>query len=596
MAEYTFSFANSIQWPGDKDQYNIRVITQDRTLNSEFENLASTTNINGKTVNVSFSSYVSIPSQVDILFVSSTYNGALQSIIDRISGKPILIITERSQDQLYVMINFTGGSQVFEFNRVNIVNQGLTITPGFNQLGGREIDVAKLYQQIRDAVKDFEERSKAEKDRIDSLNLRSVAGMRIMQNQNQEIAEGQKALDSLVTEFANSQRRLDALTQTLNEKEQDLVILSDEILSQQSKVEEGNETLEQQKIRIQQQDAEIALREDRLDKMSTTVKEQANMLTIIVPFSIFLIIVLIFAYRAYQARRRDAKKLNQQKEELSELLEELQSTQTQLVQSEKMASLGVLTAGIAHEINNAINYVYSGIHVLDSKFTQIKPVFNTLRTIDNRDEDLRTKVEQLMTQREEVEYDDAESVMDTMIKSIRVGAERTTEIVKGLRTFSRSEDETMQEIDIHQDIDVALLLLQNRIKQNVSIDRLLTDEMPTVFGYPGQIGQALLNIISNAVDAVGDKEKGRIRIETSFIRGHVFISIKDNGVGIQPEDVDKIFDPFFTTKKIGEGTGLGLSITYGIIEKHHGIIKVNSIPGKGTEFKIKLPLNDQPLN
>ena len=163
--------------------------------------------------------------------------------------KPILIITEQSQDQLYVMINFTGGSQAFEFNRANIVNQGLTITPGFNQLGGREIDVAKLYQQIRDAVKDFEERSKAERDRIDSLNLRSVAGMRIMQNQNQEIAEGQKALDSLVTEFVNSQRRLDALTQTLSEKEQDLVILSDEILSQQSKVEEGNlKPLERMKL------------------------------------------------------------------------------------------------------------------------------------------------------------------------------------------------------------------------------------------------------------------------------------------------------------------------------------------------------------
>lgn len=612
MADYTFSFARNIKWPGEKSQYTIRVITQDRTLSTEFENLANARKIQGKPVNVSFSSYVSIPENADILFVSSQYNGALQTIIDRLAGKPVLIVTEESPDHLYVMVNFiaAGSRTGFEYNRANIINQGLQIMPEFNQLGGREIDVAKLYQQVRDSARSMERRSKAVEQRIDSLNLQTAVAMRIasnqmrtIQEQNSEIERGQMelarqsaTLDSLVTEFANSQRRLDSLTTVLKEREQDLVLLGDEIRAQQENVAEGNKTLEEQAKLIKQRDEEIAQRESRLQQMVTVVDTQQDTLILLILFSVFLVVVLIFAYRAYQARRRDAKKLNQQKEELKDLLDELQSTQTQLVQSEKMASLGVLTAGIAHEINNAINYVYSGIHVLDSKFTDMKPVINSLKDLNGEDGDLRAKVQHIIDQKKEIEYDESEAVMDTMIKSIRVGAERTTEIVKGLRTFSRSETEVMQEIDIHQDIDVALLLLQNRIKNNVAIEQLLADDLPTVHGYPGQLGQALLNIISNAVDAVGDKEKARIRVETSFVRENVIVSIRDNGVGIQPEDVDKIFDPFFTTKKIGEGTGLGLSITYGIIEKHNGSIDVKSIPGKGTEFKIKLPLNDQPQN
>lgn len=604
MVDYTHSAAENINWPGQKNVYNVRVITQDRVLTEAFQNLANTKKIKGKDINVTFSSYVSIPQSVDILFVSSLYNGALQSIVDRISGKPVLIVTENSLDQQYVMMNFiqVGGRLTFEYNRANIINQGLEVTPNFNSIGGTEIDVAKLYKQFRDSVRAMESRTKAVQERMDSLNMNTAVAFRIASDQLRQLDEQEKeierrqeqldnqteVLDSLTVEFNNSQAKLTELTG-------ELTVLEDEVQAQEASIEEGNKTLKEQEELIEKRNKQIADSEDQLERMGVVVDTQQDTLILLILFSVFLVVVLIFAYRAYQARRRDAKKLNEQKEELKELLDELQSTQTQLVQSEKMASLGVLTAGIAHEINNAINYVYSGIHVLDSKFSEIKPVIGILKDLNGDENNFKEKMKLIEEKKKEVEYDESEGVIDTMISSIRVGAERTTEIVKGLRTFSREESENMQEIDIHQDINVALLLLKNKIKHDIKIDQFLAVQLPTVYGYPGQLGQAILNIIGNAIDAVSKKgTPGKIIIQTVHKNDRIEITVRDNGVGIAPENLDKIFDPFFTTKNIGEGTGLGLSITFGIIEKHHGSIDVRSKLGKGTEFRIKLPLNDQP--
>ncbi|GAB4231239.1 MAG: hypothetical protein Tsb0034_03440 [Ekhidna sp.] len=610
MVDYTYSFARNITWPGERDTYEIKVITQDRALTEAFEELANTKKLRGKKINVSFSNYISIPERVDILFVSGLYNGALQSIIDRITGKPILIITEGSPDQQYVMINFLRsqtGTLAFEFNRANINNQNLKIAPDFDLLGGTEIDVAKLYRQVRDSVRAMEQRSKAVQERMDSLNVNTAVAMKIardqlkqLDEQRVEIARRQaqldrqsKVLDSLTVEFRNSQIKLDSVSGQLAEREEQLAVLGEEIVQQQASIAEGDKTLKEQEALIKKRNEEIEERESQLQQMVTIVDTQQDTLVLLILFSVFLVVVLIFAYRAYQARRRDARKLNQQKEELKELLDELQSAQNQLVQSEKMASLGTLTAGIAHEINNAINYVYSGIHVLDSKFAELKPIMQNLKGISEGDQNLEGKVQEILKQKDDIEYDSYESVVDTMIRSIRVGAERTINIVKGLRTFSHAQEESMSEIDIHEDIDVALLFLKNKIG-NITIETDLANELPTMYGYSGQVGQAILNIIGNAIDACGDKKDGKINIRTQLNNDKIEIYIKDNGSGIKQEDLDKIFDPFYTTKKIGEGTGLGLSITYGIIEKHNGTITVESTLNEGTEFKIELPLNDQP--
>ena len=588
---HVHSVANNISWPEEKSEYVVKVITQDRSLTTAFRDMAANRSINGKSVSVSFSSYVSIPENLDILYVSSQYNGALQTIIERISGKSVLIITEESPDQQYIMINLIGAASgvSFEFNRANINNQGLVIGQGFNNLDGTEINVAALYQQVRDSVRTMRQRSSAVKERIDSLHMQTAIALKVGNDLEGQIQDNRKQLNL-------QNRELDSLSSTLRKREAQLDQLGNEITAQQDSLQRGEERLAEQEGLIEQRNKEIEDKETQLERMVTIVDSQEDTLILLIAFLVFLVVALIFAYRAYQARRRDARKLNQQKEELKELLNELQSTQNQLVQSEKMASLGTLTAGIAHEINNAINYVYSGIHVLNNKFTEMKPLMANIKELNLDDEDLRPKVKEIVDKKNEIEYDSHESVMDTMINSIQVGAERTISVVKGLRTFSRAQEESMSEINIHEDIDVALLLLKNKIRPTIKLEMDLADDLPTIYGYPGQVGQALLNIIGNALDACGNKPDSEVIVKTRAKGEKVSVTVSDNGSGIKQEDLDKIFDPFYTTKKIGEGTGLGLSITYGIIEKHNGTINVNSTIGEGTEFKIELPLNIQPQN
>lgn len=608
MVSNTYSIIENIEWPQKSTPFKIHVITTDNGLKEQFRNTSQSQKLAGREVVVSFTGYVLIPEDIDAIFVTNQYNVTIPTLLDRIGGKNVLLITDRYDKQRDVMVNFLNkenGEITFEINEANVINQGLQIKPSMSELGGSRVDVAKIFKQVRDSVRAMELRADALKVQFDSMNLNVAAALGIMRQQqvlirerNDEIDRKQAQidrqtgiLDSLREEFAESEKRLIDLTQTLDTREKELDVLGEEIDAQKENVEEGNRILDEQAERIAEQNEEIAQREERLDEMSNVVNSQQSALVFLILFLVVLVGFSFLIFTAYRARKRAAKKLAEQKEDLGRLLNELQETQSQLVQSEKMASLGVLTAGIAHEINNAINFVYSGIHVLSDKFTEIRPVISHVTDLKKDDEDLETSIDKLVKEREEVGYDEAQGVIDQMISSIKVGAERTTEIVKGLRTFSRSETEKKTKIDIHSDIDVALLLLNSRHKDAIHINKNLTDKHLEVDGYKGQLSQAFLNIISNSIDAVAPKGKdGKIDIETSFDGSRAEVKITDNGVGMSEEDLQKIFDPFFTTKKVGAGTGLGLSITYGIVERHGGTIAVNSQPDEGTEFIIKLPL------
>ena len=608
MVSYTYSFIRNIEWPNDDEVFQIHVITTDDGLKEEFRSTSATQKINGKDVEVSFTNYVIVPQDADVIFVTDRYNSTIPTLLDRVSGKPILFITDRFDKQRDVMINFLSdkpGELIFEYNRANITYQGLRIKLGIRELGGTEIDLAKIFRQARDSVRVMELRAENLREQFESMNLdfaaaqgifkqqQAIIGERdqeIEQKQNQIIAQNEE-LDSLSAEFAQSRKRLDSLTLVLDAREAELDKLGQEIDKQRENVKKGNKTLAEQKERIAKQDEEIALRESRLEEMSTVVDSQQSALIFLVLFLVAVVGFAFFIFTAYRARKKAAKKLAEQKEDLARLLDELQDTQTQLVQSEKMASLGTLTAGIAHEINNAINFVYSGIHVLNDKFKEIKPVIAKASEIKSDSKDLDKSIKELKEKKEEVGFDTSQIVIEQMISSIQVGAERTTEIVKGLRIFSRSETEEKEKIDIHNDIEVALLLLKSRHKDSIKINKKFAEKMPEIDGFKGQLSQAFLNIISNSIDAINEhREEGEIDIETSVSERELIVQISDNGVGMSEEIAHQIFDPFYTTKKVGAGTGLGLSITYGIVERHGGTISVNSKPGEGSEFIIKLPL------
>ncbi len=273
--------------------------------------------------------------------------------------------------------------------------------------------------------------------------------------------------------------------------------------------------------------------------------------------------------------------LSIQKLELEKLIEELKQTQNQLILSEKMASIGVLTAGIAHEINNPINFISSGLTGLELIINDVLKIITecSLDTQENIVIDKATEARKVSKAMESI---------PKLIESMRIGITRTTEIVKGLRTFSRLDTENKTPSNINELIDSALIILKNKYKHRIKIVKNYNLIYP-INCFPGKLSQVFLNLIVNSIQAIEDN--GEITITTDKVpnKNKITISVKDDGIGI-PEDLkNKIFDPFFTTKAVGEGTGLGLAIVHSIIQEHGGKIEINSEKNKGTEFKITLP-------
>ena len=277
--------------------------------------------------------------------------------------------------------------------------------------------------------------------------------------------------------------------------------------------------------------------------------------------------------------------LEDQKRELEQTLENLKLLQSQLIQSEKMATVGVLTAGIAHELNNPINFVSGNVKPL------VRDVNDVFAVIQKYDEIIKSN----KLESEFNEVDELKAKMDfsfvipeiiNLLEGIEEGANRSSQIVKGLRSFSRLDDEICQLYDIHEIIDSTLILLHNKLKGMIKVRKEYGD-LGKIDCFPSKLNQVIMNILTNSIQAIDGE--GEIVIQTVTSAIGIKIIIKDNGKGMTPEVQEHIFEPFFTTKEVGQGTGLGLSISYGIIEQHKGNIDVISEPGKGTEFIISLP-------
>ncbi|HXC04964.1 MAG TPA: 7TM diverse intracellular signaling domain-containing protein [Bacteroidia bacterium] len=277
--------------------------------------------------------------------------------------------------------------------------------------------------------------------------------------------------------------------------------------------------------------------------------------------------------------------------ELSETFTNLKETQSQLVDAEKMASLGQLTAGIAHEINNPINFVKSNIKSLKRTMDEVKQLYKQYEQIENgpRAADTIAAAQKL---RKELDMDYSMREIDELLLGIDDGASRTSEIIKGLKVFSRLDEDILKTTDLHEGLNATLILLNTLIKEKITIEKQY-GQLPPVECYPGKINQVFMNILNNAIHAILEKPDhtdARIIIHSYSDEKNAYVSIKDNGVGINPDIISRIFEPFFSTKEVGQGVGLGLSITHSIVEKHHGKVKVNSELGKGSEFIICLPL------
>jgi len=287
------------------------------------------------------------------------------------------------------------------------------------------------------------------------------------------------------------------------------------------------------------------------------------------------------------------QKVEERTHELNESLDDLKEAQSQLVESEKMASLGQLTAGIAHEINNPINFVTSNINPLKRDVEMILDAMTVIETVSQSDSSAEAKKKQIDDYKEEVDFDYLVVEIKHLIKGIHEGASRTAEIVKGLKIFSRLDEDDLKRADLNEGLESTMVIANNLLNNKIKVIKAYA-ELPLVECYAGKLNQVFLNIISNAIYAItkrfGDKEGGEIKISTGVDEENVIITIADNGTGMSEQTMKKVFEPFFTTKEVGEGTGLGMSIAYNTIRKHNGQITVNSELDKGTEFILKIPV------
>jgi len=286
-------------------------------------------------------------------------------------------------------------------------------------------------------------------------------------------------------------------------------------------------------------------------------------------------------------RTLDLEKANQH---LKETLSTLKEAQVQLVNAEKMASLGQLTAGIAHEINNPINFVSSNIRPLRRDIDDILTIIQSYedRTGNWSPEQLR----EMEAIKKQLDFDYLKEELQILINGIEEGANRTAEIVKGLRIFSRVDESDLKKADINQGIDSTLILLNSSMGGKIKVLRDYAEDA-IIECYPGKLNQVFMNLLTNAIQAIQagqPRDGGLLHISTRLIEDRLEIRIRDNGPGMTDAVRERIFEPFFTTKLVGQGTGLGLSIVHAIIESHNGTIRVESVPEKGTEFIILLPV------
>ncbi len=280
--------------------------------------------------------------------------------------------------------------------------------------------------------------------------------------------------------------------------------------------------------------------------------------------------------------------LHRANQELRALNDTLRGTQAQLLQSERLASIGQLAAGVAHEINNPIGYVFSNFGTLEA---YLERLFEMLQAYEDAELALAgsSVATKLATLRTRVELDFLKDDIPMLMRESKEGLSRVRKIVQDLKEFSRVD--THQEwvwASLHQGIDSTLNIVSNEIKYRADVRREY-GELPDIECLPSELNQVFLNLLVNAAQAIS-LERGLIVVRSGDAGEEVWVEVEDNGSGIAPEHLPRVFDPFFTTKPVGRGTGLGLSLSYGIVQKHHGRIEVRSEPGRGACFRVTLPV------
>lgn len=399
--------------------------------------------------------------------------------------------------------------------------------------------------------------------------------------------------DILKSQIENINRRLADEKKLTKEQKQEL---AQQLLDLEKKMDANNKLYSQSQVTAQEMIADVKdlLAIDSLQKKEIeTIKaenqaaqqalaeDEQKLKTQIWVFSLTSALLVAIAASGFFI----ARQMNRQKEALESALKDRKATQGQLIHTAKMASIGQLTAGVAHELNNPLNVIYVGISSVKQNVDDLQNLLDKYDKIDKEHfNEQKSEIESLKINND---YDFIRSETTILLASIKRSAERATEIVKNMRTFSRLHEEDAKPTNLNENVEATLMMLRSQYESKVEIVKNYGD-LPLVECMAGEINQVFINVLENAIQAI--EGKGVITITTQKVAQSVFVRIKDNGKGMDEEVQSHIFEPFFTTKKVGSGTGLGLATAKNIIELHKGSIEVKSEEGKGTEILITLPL------
>jgi signal transduction histidine kinase len=601
-AALTLKLCGCVTWPADTNQYfTIGIISDNLKLSDKFNQLASNYSLHNKKIRIRIIGGNDFLSGIQAVYIDQENQKLIPEILMNVSRRNILVFTENYPVPREIMINLlvdqSKNTFTFEFNRANLVFEGFEIHSDIIILRGSEIDIRELYRQTQSRLEREEKNVRFMQAKLDtqqrsieqqgqvivSLNRDISEKNSIIQKQTDSISGKEQFLRVLSLKTSSQKASIENNLQTIDLQKEYIRKVKDTIVGQQSQIFQQTQNLDALNRKVDQKITDLQRKDTILAEKEMLLKFKNNLIYLLGALFLLVFVVIFLILKAYKTNRAARQILAGQKEELEVTLNKLTLAQEQLIQAEKMASIGVLTAGIAHEINNPVNFIKSGISGLQ------KSNKNIIRVLEKYHEKYSGKPENK-------EIDELEKQVDlnflldtskTLTDNIKVGVDRTVTIIKSLRTFSHSDQETIKAVNVHESIELALTILHNQYKYNIEIEREFA-ELPNIDCYPGKLNQVFMNLLTNAIQSI--PEKGKITIKTKSLVDHISISIKDTGVGIPDKIRNKVFDPFFTTKEVGKGTGMGLSIVFSIIEEHKGKIDFVSEIGHGTEFIINLPM------
>jgi len=690
-----------ITWPEEKltSHYIIGIYGDYDELFREFNSVSHTLSVHGKPLQIKKLRSLAQAKKVHVVVLPKSENLHLKEISSELLKSGVLLISDDATNDSAVMINFRYPDKEyisFEINRSNIIYEGLKVSKEILLLGGTEIDVATIYKETEFELKESKDRIVEQKQKLVSqqqdINRKkqelAIQKKEILQKKN-KISLQNKQIKSAATELElknkqlfkkdnlllekellikEKENRLLKQTRKVAEKEQALKVLESNIASIKLSLNEREailqrkqkeiavleigitqniDVLELQKTEITHQKLLIEAQQARVTEQGSKIQSQQILLYVSAATLIFILILITIIYRGYRQKQKSNFQLEQKNQELYDALETLRQTQSQLVQSEKMASLGQLVSSVAHEVNTPLGAIKSSA---DSILSDLKTTLGALPSFfDGLNVELRSLFIQLMerslenreylSSKEEREYrrqlsnelepllqDEADDIADIFVDMhiyrdvepwlpllqhpkrdailklaykltgiernaavIDIASDKASKVVLALKTYSHpDQSSTFTRVQVRDGIETVLTLYNNFIKQGVEVTRDF-EELPEIMGSEEALNQVWTNIVHNALQAM--QNKGQLTIRCRKETAHISVEFEDNGPGIPLSVQSRIFEPFFTTKASGEGTGIGLDISQKIVEKHAGKLLFTSEPGK-TVFRVELPFGE----